>query len=476
MASLLQNLADFALRSMLSLRISPTGQGRVCRRQPLLLFLALLLLALASLARPAIAAAPAPAARPVVTVIHLDTTIQPVSAWYLKRGLHIAAQQHAAAVLVLMNTPGGLLDSMREMVHDILASPVPVIIYVAPAGSRAGSAGFFLLEAADVAAMAPGTNAGAAHPIIAGKTLDPILKQKLENDATAFLRSYVTLRKHNMAAAQDAVINSKSYSATEAMQLGLLTLISPNTSALLHSLDGQQITRIDGTTTTLHLHNADLVDALPSLRERILGKLMDPNLAVLLLLGGVMLIYFEFNAPGTIIPGALGTLLLFTGLFALNLLPLRYTAVMLLIAAVGLILLEIKVPSHGILATVGIICLVVGLLTLVAGPVPELRVRFATALGVGTGFGLITTYLVRIAMRARRNKVLTGPSAMLGAIGIAQEPFAVAGTSLARGQVLVRGELWFAETPQPVATGAHLKVMGVRGLTLLVEPVPAALS
>ena len=413
-------------------------------------------------------------AQPVVTVIHLDTTIQPVSAWYLDRGLRQAEQDHAAAVLILMNTPGGLLESMREMVHSILASPVPVIVYVSPAGSRAGSAGFFLLEAADVAAMAPGTNAGAAHPVIEGGKMDPIMKQKLENDATAFLRSYTSIRKRNIAAAQDAVLNSKSYSEAEAMQLGLLTLVSPDVPALLRTLDGQSVTRISGKSTVLHLGNARLVSVEPSLRERILGTLTDPNLAVLLLTAGALLIYLEFNAPGTIIPGALGTLMVVTALFALNLLPLRYTAVMLLFAALGLLLLEVKVPSHGILAVAGIVCMVTGLLTLVAGPIPDLEVRFATALGVGTGFGLITTFLVRIALRARRNKVLTGPAAMVGAIAVAQEELAARGAPAPRGQVLVRGELWFAEAPVAIPAGAHLKVTGVRGLTLLVEPVPAA--
>ncbi len=430
-----------------------------------------LLLCLACL--PGIASAPA--AQPVVTVIHLDSTIQPVSAMYLQRGLDQANKDHAAAVLILMNTPGGLLESMREMVHSILASPVPVIVYVDPAGSRAGSAGFFLLEAADVAAMAPGTNAGAAHPVIEGKTLDPIMKQKLENDATAFLRSFVTLRKRNIAAAQDAVLNSKSYSEAEAMQLGLLTLVSPDVPSLFRSLDGQTVTRIDGKQTVLHLHNAQLQTIEPSPREHILGALTDPNIAVLILVAGVLLIYLEFNVPGTIIPGAIGTLLVVTALFALNLLPLRYTAIMLLIAALTLLLLEVKAPSHGILATAGVACLVTGLLTLVAGPIPELQVRLATALGVGTGFGLITLFLVRIALHARHNKVLTGPAAMIGAVAVAQEPLGASATlgQLARGQVLVRGELWFAEAPGPVPTGAHLKVLGVRGLTLLVEPVPA---
>ncbi len=406
------------------------------------------------------------AAQPVVAVLHLDGTVQPVSAGYLERGLAEARDEHAAAALVLMNTPGGLLESMRAMVHSILASPVPVIVYVAPAGSRAGSAGFFLLEAADVAAMAPGTNAGAAHPVIEGGKLDPIMKQKLENDATAFLRSFVSLRKRNLKAAQDAVLNSKSYSETEAMQLGLLTLVAPDTPALLRALDGQTVTRIDGRKQMLHLTGARLVDVPPSPREKVLGVLTDPNLAVLLLVGGVLLIYLEFNAPGTIIPGALGTLLVITALFALNLLPLRYTAVMLLLAAAVLAVLEIKIPSHGILAAVGIACLVVGLLTLVAGPIPELEVRWATALGVGVGFGAITGWLVRIALRARRNKVLTGSSAMVGALAVVQEPL----TARQRGQVLVRGELWWAESAEPLPAGASAKVTSVRGLTLLVEP------
>ena len=419
------------------------------------------------------AAAPAPVIQPVVTVIHLDGTIQPVSASYLERGIHEANEAHAAAVLILMNTPGGLLDSMRDMVHSILASPAPVIVFVDPAGSRAGSAGFFLLEAADIAAMAPGTNAGAAHPVIEGRTLDPIMKQKLENDATAFLRSFVSLRKRNLPAAQDAVLNSKSYSEAEAMQLGLLTLVAPDVPALLHSLDGQTVTRIDGKKAVLHLANARLLQAEPSPRERVLGVLTDPNLALLLLVAGVLLIYFEFNAPGTIIPGALGTLLVLTALFALNLLPLRYTAVMLLVAALGLMLLEIKVPSHGILAFAGIACLITGLLTLVAGPIPEMQVRVATAVGVGTGFGLITAFLVRIALRARRNKVLTGSAAMVGAVAIAQQPLASQGSPVPRGQVLVRGELWLAESADPLPAGARVKVTGVRGLTLLVERIPA---
>ena len=289
----------------------------------------------------------------------------------MERGLTQAAQSHSDALLVDLNTPGGLLDTTRSMVSKILASPVPVIVYVAPSGSRAGSAGFFLLEGADIAAMAPGTNAGASHPVIEGGTLDPIMKQKLENDTTAFLRSFVSRRNRNTDAAQDAVLNSKSYTEQEALQLRLIDLVAPNNRALLDSLDGRTVTRFDGSTVTLHTRGASLTDVEPTLREKILDRMMDPNLAVLILVMGGLLIYLEFNSPGTIIPGALGTLLLLTALFSLNLLPVRYTAIMLLLGAFTFLVLEAKFPSHGILAGAGIIALIFGTLTLVDGPIPN---------------------------------------------------------------------------------------------------------
>ncbi|MGC2545578.1 MAG: NfeD family protein, partial [Silvibacterium sp.] len=332
--------------------------------------------------------------------------------------------------------------------------------------SRAGSAGFFLLEGADIAAMAPGTNAGASHPVIEGGTLDPIMKQKLENDTTAFLRSFVSRRNRNTDAAQDAVLNSKSYTEQEALQLRLIDLVAPNNRALLDSLDGRTVTRFDGSTVTLHTRGASLTDVEPTLREKILDRMMDPNLAVLILVMGGLLIYLEFNSPGTIIPGALGTLLLLTALFSLNLLPVRYTAIMLLLGAFTFLVLEAKFPSHGILAGAGIIALIFGTLTLVDGPIPELRVRLATAIACGVAFGLITLFLVRIAIRARQNKVLTGPQALLGATGVAQQPL------VPYGQIFVHGELWQAESNVPINPGDPVRVCGVRGLTLLVERVP----
>jgi membrane-bound serine protease (ClpP class) len=404
---------------------------------------------------------------PEVVVIHLDDTIQPISADYMARGLDLAAAQHANAVLIEINTPGGLLDSMRQMVSRILASPVPVIVYVAPSGSRAGSAGFFLLEAADVAAMAPGSNAGAAHPVVeGGAKLDDIMKQKLENDTAAFLRSYVARRGRNVAAAEDAVRASKSYSDQEALQLKLIDLVAPDDATLLNTIAGRTITRFDGSKLVLHTRDARLVTVEPTLREKILDRLTDPNLAVLVLVIGALLIYVEFNTPGTIVPGTLGTILVLLAIFSLNLLPVRYTSVMLLVAAFVLLILEAKFATHGVLAAAGILSLVIGALTLVDAPIPELRVHLATALSTGLAFGLITVFLLRLAVKARRSKSRMGGDAMIGQIAVVTQPLAPT------GQVMVNGELWQAESAVPAAPGEHVRVRGLRDLTLLVERVP----
>ena len=404
---------------------------------------------------------------PRVVLIHLNDTVQPISADYMARGLDAAAAQHASAVLIEINTPGGLLESMRQMVSKIIASPIPVIVYVAPSGSRAGSAGFFLLEAADVAAMAPGSNAGAAHPVVeGGAKLDDIMKQKLENDTAAFLRSYVARRGRNVQAAEDAVRSSKSYSDQEALQLHLIDLVAPDDASLLNTVDGRTVTRFDGSKVVLHTRGAQLITVDPTLREAILDRLTDPNLAVLVLMIGGLLIYVEFNTPGTIIPGALGTIMVLLALFGLNLLPVRYTSVMLLVAAFALLILEAHFASHGVLAAAGIVSLVVGALTLVDGPIPELRVHLATALSAGVAFGLITVFLLRLALRARRNKSRMGGDAMIGLIAVVTQPLAPS------GQVMVNGELWQAESATPAAAGEKVRVRALRDLTLLVERVP----
>jgi membrane-bound serine protease (ClpP class) len=403
-------------------------------------------------------------AQPIVDKLVLDDTIQPVSADVVTRALNRANSDGASALVIEINTPGGLLDSMRDMVGAILRSRVPVVVYVAPSGARAGSAGFFILEAADVAAMAPGTEAGAAHPVFEGAQPDNVEMQKVQNDAEAFLRSYVSKRNRNTDAAIAAVESSHSYTADESLNQHLIDVIANSDSDLMNALNGREITRMDGSKLTLHLAGARIDLIRPAMRDKLLGWLVDPNIALLFLVGGALLIYLEFNAPGTIVPGALGTLMVLLGIFGLNLLPIRYTAVLLVIAAMVLLLLEAKFGGHGALAIGGIICLTFGMLTLVAAPVPEMGISPVIAISVSAAFGAITVFLVRLAVRARKRKSRVGADAMVGSPATAMEPLDP------QGHVLVEGEIWQATASAPVAKGVKLRVTGHHQLLLEVEP------
>jgi membrane-bound serine protease (ClpP class) len=414
-------------------------------------------------------AIPAAAQQPLVDKVVLSDTIQPVSEAQLERAIAKANSDGAQALLVELDTPGGLLDSTRTMVGKILASRVPVIVYVSPGGARAGSAGFFLLESADVAAMAPGTNAGAAHPVLEfGGQPDATMNQKIENDAEAFLRSYVPERNRNAEAAEAAVHSSHSYTAAEALDQKLIDLIEPNDAQLLATLDGRTITRMDGSKLVLHLAGARIEVVKPTLREELLGWLVNPNIALLMLVCGALLIYLEFNTPGTIVPGALGTLMVLLAVFGLDLLPIRFTAVMLLVAALAFLMLEAKFGGHGALAIAGIVCLTFGTLTLVAAPVPEMEISPAIAIGVSAGFGVITVFLVRLAMRARKLKTRLGAEALVGSRAAAMESLTP------QGHVLVEGEIWLAVASEPVAAGTPLRVTGNEQYLLHVAPAEPA--
>jgi membrane-bound serine protease (ClpP class) len=406
----------------------------------------------------------AAAQQPLVDKFVLADTIQPVSAGQLDRAIARANADGAAALLVELDTPGGLVDSMRPMTGAILSSHVPIIVYVSPAGARAGSAGFFLLEAADVAAMAQGTNAGAAHVVFEFGKPDETMTQKVENDAEAFLRSYVSRRNRNVDAALAALQTSHSYTAEEALAQHLIDLTASSDTQLVAALNGREITRLDGSKQVLHLAGARIALLQPTVRENLLDWLVNPNIALLLLVGGALLIYLEFNTPGTIVPGALGTLMVLLGIFGLNLLPIRYTAVMLLLAALMMLVLEAKVGGHGALAIAGIVCLTLGTLTLVAAPVPELAVSPWVAIAVGAGFGGITVFLVRLAVRARRMKARLGADALVGSRASAMEPLTP------EGHVLVEGEIWRAVAEGSVAAGTPLRVIGHDQYLLRVTP------
>jgi membrane-bound serine protease (ClpP class) len=411
--------------------------------------------------------APTCGQQPLVDKFILDDTIQPVTQGELDRAIARANSDGASALLIELDTPGGMLDSMRNMIGAILASRVPVIVYVAPAGARAGSAGFYLLESADVAAMAPGTNAGAAHVVselaLFGKP-DDTMMQKIENDTEALLRSYVKQRNRNVEAALAAAASSHSYTAQEALDQHLIDLTATNDWELLKALDGREITRMDGSKLTLHLAGARIEALRPTLREDLLGWLVNPNIALLFLVGGALLIYLEFNTPGTVVPGALGTLMVLLAIFAFGLLPIRFTSVLLLLAALVLLLMEAKFGGHGALAIAGIVCLTFGTLTLVAAPVQEMAISPWVALAVSAAFGSITVFMVRLAVRARRMKSKLGPSALVGCSARAMEPLSP------EGHILVEGEIWRAVATEPVPAGAPLRVVSLDRYLLHVEP------
>src|SRR5438105_3628558 len=400
--------------------------------------------------------------------ITVNDMIHPISDEFIGRALADAVRAHDSVVVIELTTPGGLLDSTRSIVEKLMTSPVPVIIYVAPAGSRAASAGFFLLEAADIAAMAPGTNTGAAHPVLLGEKMDDVMKMKMENDAAAFMRTIATRRGRNVAVAESAVRQSKSFTEDEALQQHLIDFVAPNLQALLRAADGRQIRRYDGTLLKLRVAGQPIRDYDMSLKERLLSMLMDPNIAFLLFSLGALAIFAELNHPGAVIPGVVGVISILLALFALNLLPTRYAALALLIAAFALFALEAKYATHGVLGIGGMICMVFGALFLVDGPIPEMRVHVLTALIVSVPIGLITVFLMTLALRARRGRVTTGREGMIGEIGVARTELGPA------GKVFVHGELWNATANTSVAAGARVRVAGMDGLQLIVEPADVA--
>ena len=396
--------------------------------------------------------------------LNINDTIHPISDEFIGRAIDQAQREHDDAVIIELTTPGGLLDSTRSIVEKIMTSRVPVIVYVAPAGSRAASAGFFILESADVAAMAPGTNTGAAHPVLLGEKMDEIMKTKMENDAAAFMRTIANKRGRNVTVAESAVRESKSFTEQEALQQKLIDVIAPNEQSLLRAIDGRTFKRYDGSSVTLHVANAQLNTIEMTVRQRLMSSLMDPNIAFLLLVLGGLAIFAEFNHPGAVVPGVVGVIAIVLALFALNFLPTRFAALALLLVAFALFALEAKFASHGVLAIGGIVSMIIGALFLVDGPIPQMRVNIVTATAASIPIGLIAVFLTTLVLRARRGKVATGSEGMIGQIGIARTPVG------ADGKVFVHGELWNAVASNAIAEGARVRVAGINGLHLVVEP------
>ncbi|HEY1799675.1 MAG TPA: nodulation protein NfeD [Terriglobales bacterium] len=403
-----------------------------------------------------------------VLKIVVNDTIQPITEEDIARAIAEAQRGHDQALLIELNTPGGLLDSTRDIIHNILTSPVPVIIYVSPTGSRAASAGFFILESADIAAMAPGTNTGAAHPVLmGGGKMDDVMKEKIENDAAAFMRSFVSKRGRNVPLAESTVRQSKSFTDAEALQQNLINYVAPNEADLFKQISAQPVKRFDGQLAALQLINAPVRIYDMTLKEHILDYIMDPNVAFILLAIGALALYVEFNHPGAVLPGVVGLIFILLAIFALNLLPVRFAAVVLIFVSFVLFALEAKFATHGTLAIGGIVTMTLGGLLLVDAPIPEMQVHLLTALAVSIPLGLITVFLMSIALKARANKVVTGEQGLVGEIGMAQTALSPS------GKVFVHGEIWNATASGAVAAGQTVVVRNVDGLLLLVDPAPS---
>jgi membrane-bound serine protease (ClpP class) len=403
--------------------------------------------------------------RPRVVEIDLDTMIHQVSAQHIERGIRFANEQNADAILLELNTPGGLVTSTQELVQAIYASKVPVIAYVAPSGASAASGGFFVLLAGDLAVMAPGTNTGASHPVeLLGGQPNKTMNDKIENDLASYIRSIAQKRGRSVTLAEDAVRKSSSFTDKEALEGKLIDAVESSPAALFAAYDGKPVRRFDGGSTTLHLADAE-VETYPMSRiESLLAWVADPNIAFLLGAIGLACLYLEFTHPGMVAPGVAGAICLVLALYGFNFVPINYAGVLLIITALVLFALEAKLTSHGALAAGGILAMVLGAMILVKSPWTAGRIHFPTALSVALPLAFITVFLLRLAIAAKRRKTVTGDAGMIDQVGVVRTDLAPAGT------ILVRGELWEARASENIPVGSRVRVRKIDGLTLEVEP------
>jgi membrane-bound serine protease (ClpP class) len=417
----------------------------------------------------------APARADVLKIV-VDDMIHPITDEFIGRAIEEARQNKYDAILIQLRTPGGLSESTRDIVEKMLASPVPIIVYVAPSGARAASAGFFILQAADVAAMAPGTNTGAATPVFLGggggggsdddkrsdKNTDTLMK-KAANDSAAFMRAYVAKRGRNVAVAESAVLEAKSFTEEEALKQNLIEFVAKDEQDLFAQMKGKPVKRFDGTNVQLDLVGKTVHIKEMTVRQRLLAFIMDPNVAFILFSIGMLALYAEFNNPGAVLPGVVGLICIMLAVFALNILPTRYAALALIVAAFVLFALEAAYTSHGVLGGGGVIAMVIGALLLVDGPIPEMRVRWYTALAVTIPFAFITIFLMTLVIRARRRKSVSGEQGLMGEVGVARTPLSP------QGKVFIHGELWDAVADAAVDAGDRVAVNKVDGLLLYVR-------
>jgi membrane-bound serine protease (ClpP class) len=410
-------------------------------------------------------------AGPLVLELKLDGAVEPILATYIDEGLADAAKRNAALVLITMDTPGGLSDSMTDIIHHILDSPVPVAVFIAPDGARGASAGFFILLSADVAAMAPGTHTGASTPILMpgmfNMPVDEVLRRKLNNDATAFLRSFTEKRGRNPKLAETAVTEARAFTAKEALDAHLIDLIVADKDELLRTLNGREITRFNGKTAKLSLDNYSVAQFELSARQKFLARIVEPDVFFILLIVGVLGLYTEFTHPGVIAPGVIGGICAVLALYAMQLLPVNFAGVLLILLAVALFILEAKFTSHGVLLFGGIIAMLLGAMFLIRSPLTAGGVSVGVALAATIPFAFITVFLMRLVLKSRKWKSVTGKEELLGEEGVATTPLPAGG----EGMIRIHGELWRAIAKDSVQEGSKVRVLRINGLKLEVEPV-----
>ena len=405
----------------------------------------------------------------IVVVAALDDAIHPITAGFIIESLRIAQEMSADLFLLQLSTPGGLEESMSDVMEAFLASPVPTCVYVGPSGGRAASAGFMIALSADLVAMAPGTSMGSAHPVAIGaQELDETMSQKITNDAVARTRSIAERRGRPPELAVEAVADSRSFAASEAVELGLADLLADSVDELIEALDGRVVREEMGTPLTLNLSEAEVVEVGMSLPQRILSTLAHPQIAYLLLLAGLAGLYFELSNPGVVLPGVIGAICLIMGLLALQQLPINYAGLALIALAVLFFILEIKIMSYGLLTVAGLVAFVLGSLLLFPGPIPEMRLSLWFVLPTALAVIGIVALLTSMVVRVHRGQVQTGAKGLVAKQGRAMSHL---GPGI-DGRVFVHGELWTARSDVPIEEGDTVEVVEVdSGLSILVRPI-----
>ncbi len=390
--------------------------------------------------------------------ITVDAPIHPVTSEYVRDTIDLAEKENAQLIIMSLNTPGGLDSSMREIIEKILSSKTPVAAFVSPSGARAASAGFYIGIACDIFIMAPGTNTGAAHPVgvsITGQQMDKTMEEKVTHDAASYIKTLAEKRGRNMKLAEDAVRKSSSYTEKEALEGNLIDLIAKNEQEIIDFFDGKAIKRFDGEEEVLQLSGEAVVNIPMTARQKFLITISNPNLAYILLMLGLLGLYFEFSNPGAILPGVLGAICLLMAIFSFQILPINYVGLILILLAIGLFILELKVQSYGILSVGGIIAMVIGSIMLINTPIPELRPSLNFIIPVAIGISLIFIFLITLAIRAHIKKAATGREGLIGEEGMAKTDIDP------EGKVFVHGEIWHAESSEKIIKGTKVKVVEV---------------